>query len=185
MESDGEPTMLAEPADDIEIAHRRLTRIGFLVTARERLSVTAEQLVGPLRIVVFVKRLAEIVGPGARQSRDFRLEPGLGGSRRLTLVAAGVATYELHTGAAHAHIEDPRVRCVDEIEANNLVPRDPELAYELDVVPTEDELLSAEEYLLDQGYVAPVDVGLTRGTYTITPAGLDWLDSGPPEPPIR
>jgi hypothetical protein len=67
--------------------------------------------------------------------------------------------------------------------ARIVVPRDPEVAYELDVVPTEDELLSAEEYLLDQGYVAPVDIGLTRGTYTITPAGLDWLDSGLPRPP--
>ncbi len=64
-----------------------------------------------------------------------------------------------------------------------IVPRDPQVAYELEAVPTEDELLSAEEYLLDQGYVAPADIGLTRGTYTITPAGLAWLDSGPPEPP--
>ena len=69
--------------------------------------------------------------------------------------------------------------------ARIVVPRDPEVAYELAVAPTEDELLSAEEYLLDQGYVAPVDIGLTRGTYTITPAGLDWLDSGPPETRIR
>jgi hypothetical protein len=68
--------------------------------------------------------------------------------------------------------------------ARVIVPRDPEVAYELEVVPTEDELLTAEEYLLDQGYVAPVDIGLTRGTYTITPAGLDWLESGPPEPRI-
>ena len=64
-----------------------------------------------------------------------------------------------------------------------VVPRDPEVAYELDVVPTEDELLSAEEYLLDHDFLAPVDIGLTRGTYTITPAGLDWLDKGLPESP--
>ena len=69
--------------------------------------------------------------------------------------------------------------------ARIVVPRDPEIAYELEAVPTEDELLTAEEYLLDQGYLAPVDVGLTRGTYTITPAGLAWLDSGPPEPPSK
>ena len=69
--------------------------------------------------------------------------------------------------------------------ARVIVPRDPEVAYELEVVPTEVELLSAEEYLLDHGYVAPVDIGLTRGAYTITPAGLDWLDSGPPDPPAR
>jgi hypothetical protein len=67
--------------------------------------------------------------------------------------------------------------------ARIIVPRDPDVAYELEAVPTQDELLSAEEYLLDQGYVAPADIGLTRGTYTITPAGLAWLDSGPPEPP--
>jgi len=64
--------------------------------------------------------------------------------------------------------------------ARIVVPRAPEISYELEVPPTEDELLTAEEYLLDQGYVAPIDVGLTRGTYTITPAGLNWLDSGPP-----
>jgi hypothetical protein len=27
-----------------------------------------------------------------------------------------------------------------------------------------------------------VDIGLTRGTYTITPAGLEWLDVGTSEP---
>ena len=69
--------------------------------------------------------------------------------------------------------------------ARVIVPRDPEVTYELDVVPTEDERLSADEYLLDQGYVPLVEIGLTRGTYTITPAGLDWLDSAPPEPPAR
>jgi hypothetical protein len=68
--------------------------------------------------------------------------------------------------------------------ARIVVPRDPEILYGLEEVPTEDELLTAEEYLLDQGYLAPIDIGLTRGSYTITPAGLDWLDSGPPEPPI-
>ncbi len=69
--------------------------------------------------------------------------------------------------------------------ARIVVPRDPEVAYELDVALTEDELLSAEEYLLDHGYVAAVDIGLTRGSYTITPAGLAWLDKGPPEPPTK
>jgi len=67
--------------------------------------------------------------------------------------------------------------------ARIVVPCDPEVAYELDPAPTEDELLSPEEYLLDHGYVAPVDIGLTKGTYTITPAGLDWLGRGLPEPP--
>ncbi len=69
--------------------------------------------------------------------------------------------------------------------ARIVVPRDPEVARNLEVLPTEDELLSAEEYLLDQGYVAAVDIGLTRGTYTITPVGLDWLDRGRPEPPTN
>jgi hypothetical protein len=69
--------------------------------------------------------------------------------------------------------------------ARIVVQRDPEVAYKLDPIPTEDELLSAEEYLLDHGYVVPVDIGLTRGSYTITPAGLDWLDRGLPGPPAR
>ena len=69
--------------------------------------------------------------------------------------------------------------------ARIVVPRAPEVGYELDPPPTEDELLSAEEYLLDHGYVATLDIGLTRGTYTITPAGLDWLDRGSREPPAR
>ena len=69
--------------------------------------------------------------------------------------------------------------------ARVIVPRDPQVAYELEAVPSEDELLSAEEYLLEEGYVASVDIGLTRGTYTITPAGLNWLESGPPVFPAR
>jgi hypothetical protein len=41
-----------------------------------------------------------------------------------------------------------------------------------------------EEYLLEYGYVAPVDVGLTRGAYTVTlVAGLKWLDRGLSEAP--
>ena len=47
---------------------------------------------------------------------------------------------------------------------------------------TEERLLTAEEWLVDRGYLAPADVGLTRGTYTITPAGLEWLRGGIPEP---
>jgi DNA-binding PadR family transcriptional regulator len=42
------------------------------------------------------------------------------------------------------------------------------------VIPTDDDLLSAEEYLEEHGYLAPTDIGLARGTYTITPAGLRW-----------
>jgi hypothetical protein len=63
-----------------------------------------------------------------------------------------------------------------------IVPSDPEVAdelgRELGVGPGDDELLSAEDYLLGRGYVAPVDIGLTRSTYTITPAGMSWLERG-------
>ena len=65
-----------------------------------------------------------------------------------------------------------------------VVPRAPEVADEMGMEPTEDRMVAVEEYLLEQGYVASVDIGLTRGTYTITPAGLRWLDEdlqGPPE----
>jgi hypothetical protein len=64
-----------------------------------------------------------------------------------------------------------------------VVPRDPEVAYELGLDPDDEELLLAEEYLLDHGYIALADITLTRGAYTITPAGLDWLDRGLPETP--
>jgi hypothetical protein len=65
-----------------------------------------------------------------------------------------------------------------------VVPRDPEVAYELGIDPDDEELLSAEEYLLDHGYVALADITLTRGTYTITPAGLDWLAEAPEAPQL-
>ena len=64
-----------------------------------------------------------------------------------------------------------------------VVPRDPEVAYELGLDPDDEELLLAEEYLLDHGYIALADITLTRGAYTITPAGLDWLDRGLLETP--
>jgi hypothetical protein len=64
-----------------------------------------------------------------------------------------------------------------------VVPRDPEVVDELGIPLTDDELLSAQEYLEDKGYVVLADVQLTRGVYTITPAGLEWLESGLPEPP--
>jgi hypothetical protein len=63
-----------------------------------------------------------------------------------------------------------------------VVPRAPEVAYELGVDPEENRFLEAEECLLEWGYVAPVDIGLTRGAYTITPAGLRWLERGPAVP---
>ena len=71
--------------------------------------------------------------------------------------------------------------------ARIVVPRDPEvvseLAQEITLGPDDDELLSAEEYLVGRGYLAPVDIGLTRGSYSITRAGLDWLGRGFLSPP--
>jgi hypothetical protein len=63
-----------------------------------------------------------------------------------------------------------------------IVPSDPEVARALGPALSEHEILSAENYLLDRGYVAPANIGLTWGTYTITPAGLGWLDEGFPWP---
>src|SRR5215216_5092567 len=63
-----------------------------------------------------------------------------------------------------------------------VVPSAPEVAYEVGVELSEDRLLEVEEYLQDHGYIEPVDIGLTRGTYTITPAGLEYLDMGASEP---
>ena len=68
--------------------------------------------------------------------------------------------------------------------ARLVVPRDPELAdelgRELGSVPADEDLLTAEEYLEGCGYIAPAGIGLTRGTYTITPAGLRWIEVEPP-----
>ncbi|HET7273005.1 MAG TPA: hypothetical protein VFI90_18180 [Rubrobacter sp.] len=60
------------------------------------------------------------------------------------------------------------------------VPRDPEVVDQLGIDITEEELLSVEEYLEDRGYLELADISLTRGTYTITPAGLTWLEGEPP-----
>ena len=70
-----------------------------------------------------------------------------------------------------------------------VVPRDPEVARQLDptllerALPAAEEymLLAAEAYLLERGYIAPANLGLTWGTYTITPAGLEWLKEGLPD----
>lgn len=63
-----------------------------------------------------------------------------------------------------------------------VVPSAPEVAYEVGMELPEARLLEVEEYLQDHGYIEPVDIGLTRGTYTITPAGLEYLDIGASEP---
>ncbi len=61
-----------------------------------------------------------------------------------------------------------------------VAPRDPEivdeLARELGLGPTDEELISAEDYLLEHGYIAPTSLGITRNIYTVTLAGLDWLE---------
>ena len=69
-----------------------------------------------------------------------------------------------------------------------VVPRAPEVAVELEFRLGDAELLTVEEFLLERGYVAPTNIRLTRGSYTITPAGFHWLEGGLPElsrPPDR
>ena len=64
------------------------------------------------------------------------------------------------------------------------VPTDPEIEAQLASLPvavTDEDLLSAEEYLERHGYLARAGITLTRGTYTITPAGLKWLERGSPQ----
>lgn len=57
------------------------------------------------------------------------------------------------------------------------IPRDTEVSDELGLDVTEEQLLSAEEYLEDRGYLERADISLTMGTYTITPVGLKWLET--------
>ncbi len=57
-----------------------------------------------------------------------------------------------------------------------IVPRAPEVAEELGVELTDARLVEVEEYLQNHGYIAPTELNLTWGTYTITPAGLEWLE---------
>jgi hypothetical protein len=59
-----------------------------------------------------------------------------------------------------------------------VVPRAEEVTGGLEPTPNEAELLAVEKYLLERGYVAPANIGLTWGTYTITPAGFHWLEEG-------
>ena len=63
-----------------------------------------------------------------------------------------------------------------------VVPRAPEVAYDLDSEIAEERLLDVEEWLVERGYLVPADIGLVWGTYTITSAGLDWLREGMPQP---
>ena len=63
-----------------------------------------------------------------------------------------------------------------------VVPSAPGVTRQLNPALAEHELLAAEEYLLELGHIAPSNLELTWGIYTITPAGLDWLDEGYPRP---
>ena len=63
-----------------------------------------------------------------------------------------------------------------------VVPRAPEVAHDLDIEIAEERLLDVEEWLVERGYLVPADIGLVWGTYTLTPAGLDWLRDGMPQP---
>jgi hypothetical protein len=61
-----------------------------------------------------------------------------------------------------------------------IVPRAPEVAEELGVELAEDLIVAVEEYLLKRGYAAPANIGLSWGTYTITPTGFSWLEESSP-----
>jgi hypothetical protein len=61
-----------------------------------------------------------------------------------------------------------------------IVPRAQEVAEELDMELTDSQLLSVEEHLQNHGYIEPANIGLTWGTYTVTPAGLRWLEEAAP-----
>jgi hypothetical protein len=63
-----------------------------------------------------------------------------------------------------------------------VVPRAPEVADEIGTQLTDLQFSSVEEYLEAQGYITPGNLRLTWGAYTaysITPAGLGWLEEGP------
>jgi hypothetical protein len=61
-----------------------------------------------------------------------------------------------------------------------IVPRAQEVAEELGMELTDAQFLSVEEHLHNHGYIEPANIGLTWGTYTVTPAGLRWLEEAPP-----
>jgi hypothetical protein len=64
-----------------------------------------------------------------------------------------------------------------------VVPRAPEVAHDLGIEQiAQERIVEAEEWLEERGYLAPANIGLTLGTYTITPAGLKWLRGGMPKP---
>jgi hypothetical protein len=61
--------------------------------------------------------------------------------------------------------------------------RAPEVLHDLNMERiAQERIVAAEEWLEERGYLAPANVGLTWGTYTITPAGQEWLLGGMPKP---
>ncbi len=66
--------------------------------------------------------------------------------------------------------------------ARLVIPRAPEVADELDIELTVEQFLSVEDYLLEHSYLADADVGLVWSAYTVTPAGLKWIETNLPEP---
>jgi hypothetical protein len=66
--------------------------------------------------------------------------------------------------------------------ARLVVPSVLEVAQEIVAKLGHDRLLAAEDYLLERGYVVPSDTSLSRGAYTITPAGMKWLERMPVTP---
>ena len=66
--------------------------------------------------------------------------------------------------------------------ARLVVPSVLEVAQEIVAKLGHDRLLAAEDYLLERGYVVPSDTSLSRSAYTITPAGMKWLERMPVTP---
>jgi hypothetical protein len=94
--------------------------------------------------------------------------------RRRTLLEAEELAWVVLRAANRTQAKGSTVRLV--------MPRAPEVSHELGTDLGEDRLLAVEEHLLERGYLAPLELGLTRGTYTITPAGLRWLERRPVAP---
>ena len=64
-----------------------------------------------------------------------------------------------------------------------VVPRASEVLYDLNIEQISQRLIvEAEEWLEEQGYLAPASAGLSWGIYTITSAGQEWLGGGMPKP---
>ncbi len=62
-----------------------------------------------------------------------------------------------------------------------IVPRAPEVADELGMELTDERLLAVQEHLQRHGYIEPASISLAWGAYTITPAGLRWLEEAKSE----